>query len=104
MMCSRPTFQNDLMESKPMFTEKFRIGNDSLGLQLHERLRFESATSETRQIDDRTCIIKHRQDHQQNTLLLEGIMCRYVDDRNGLRQLVAKQADDKNNPGHDRIN
>lgn len=72
-----------------MFTTRFLMDKDGVRLELHERLRLESAISDVKQIDARTCVIKRGQDLQQSTLLLEGIMCRYVDDRNGLRQLVA---------------
>ena len=72
-----------------MITAKFLMDKDGVRLELHERLRLESAVSEIKQIEARSCIVKRGQDLQQSTLLLNGIMCRYVDDRNGLRQLVA---------------
>jgi CRP-like cAMP-binding protein len=72
-----------------VFTTKFLMDKYGVRLELHERLRLEAAVSEIKQIEARTCIIKSGRELQQSTLLLEGIMCRYVDDKKGLRQLVA---------------
>jgi CRP-like cAMP-binding protein len=72
-----------------VLTDKFLMDKDGARLELHERFRLESAVSEVAEVKARTCLVKQGQDLSQSTLLLDGIMCRYVDDRNGLRQLVA---------------
>lgn len=51
----------------------------------------ENAISEVRTLDARTTIARAGEPLSNSTLLLEGFMCRYVDDRQGLRQLVAVQ-------------
>lgn len=54
-----------------------------------ERRRLEDAISEIRTIEPRTTLVKAGEELDVSTLLLEGFMSRYIDDRKGLRQLVA---------------
>nr|WP_250893720.1 Crp/Fnr family transcriptional regulator [Croceibacterium selenioxidans] len=54
-----------------------------------ERQRLERAISEVLTLEPRTTIARAGERLHQSTLLIEGIMSRYIDDRNGLRQLVA---------------
>jgi CRP-like cAMP-binding protein len=78
-----------LRESPSVYTDKFLMDKDGVRLELHERLRLEAAIGDVKQIEARTRFITRGEDLHQSTLLLEGIMCRYVDDNNGQRQLVA---------------
>lgn len=72
-----------------MITDKFLMGKDEVQLSLNERLRLAAGVSDVQLFEPRTCIVRRGQELKESTLLVEGIMCRYVDDRNGLRQLVA---------------
>jgi CRP-like cAMP-binding protein len=58
-------------------------------LTLDERARLESAISEVRTLGPRTTLVRAGERIHQSTLLIDGIMSRYIDDRQGLRQLVA---------------
>ena len=49
----------------------------------------ESAVSEVREIGARQLLVRAGEPVTMSTLLLEGFMCRYMDDRAGERQLVA---------------
>ncbi len=72
-----------------MFTERFLRDKRGVSLEPAERSRIEAAISEIRTVEPRTIIARAGVPLQQSTLLLKGIMSRYIDDRNGLRQLVA---------------
>jgi CRP-like cAMP-binding protein len=72
-----------------MFTERFLRNRRGASLEPAERARLEAAIAEVRVIDARTRIVRAGETLSQSTLLLEGFMCRYIDDRRGLRQLVA---------------
>ncbi|NYF33653.1 CRP-like cAMP-binding protein [Sphingopyxis sp. JAI108] len=60
-----------------------------VSLEAGERARLEASISETKTVDARRIIARAGDWLAQSTLLVEGIMSRYLDDRNGLRQLVA---------------
>jgi CRP-like cAMP-binding protein len=72
-----------------MITERFLRDKRGVHLDDRERLRLEAAVSEIRTIEPRTTIIRAGEPLRHSRLLLEGFMSRYIDDRNGLRQLVA---------------
>jgi len=72
-----------------MFTERFLRGRRGVQLETAERARLEAAISEVRLIDPRTRLVRAGEQLSQSTLLIEGFLCRYIDDRKGLRQLVA---------------
>lgn len=72
-----------------MFTDKFLKNREGPGLLLHERLRLEAAIKEVKEFDARTCVVRRGERLTQSTLLVDGIMCRYIDDKSGLRQMVA---------------
>jgi CRP-like cAMP-binding protein len=72
-----------------MFTERFLRGRRGVQLETAERARLEAAISEVRLIDPRTRLVRAGEPLSQSTLLIEGFLCRYIDDRKGLRQLVA---------------
>lgn len=72
-----------------MFTERFLRDRKGVHLEPDERQRLEAAISEVRTVAARTTFVRAGEPLHQSTLLVEGIMSRYIDDRNGLRQLVA---------------
>lgn len=72
-----------------MFTERFLRDKRGVSLDASERKRLEAAISEVKSIGPRKIIARAGEPLEQSTLLIEGIVSRYLDDRNGLRQLVA---------------
>jgi len=72
-----------------MFTDRFLRDKRGVNLEPDERSRLEAAISEVQTFPPRTTIARAGEPLEQSTLLLEGIMSRYIDDRRGLRQLVA---------------
>lgn len=72
-----------------MFTERFLRSRRGVRLEAAERALLEAAISEVRVVEPRTRLVRAGEDLSQSTLLIEGFMCRYLDDRKGLRQLVA---------------
>ena len=72
-----------------MFTERFLRDKRGASLDANERARIEAAISEVKTFGPRKIIARAGEPLSDSTLLLEGIMSRYLDDRNGLRQLVA---------------
>ena len=72
-----------------MFTDRFLREKRGVSLTPAERERLEAAISEVRTLEARTTLVRAGEPVAQSTLLLEGIMSRYIDDRHGLRQLVA---------------
>ncbi|HWT43554.1 MAG TPA: Crp/Fnr family transcriptional regulator [Sphingopyxis sp.] len=72
-----------------MLTDRFLRDRRGVSLEAGERARLEAAISETKTVDARKIIARAGDWLAQSTLLVEGIMSRYLDDRNGLRQLVA---------------
>lgn len=74
-----------------MFTERFLKDKRGVALTIEERALLESVISEIRTIAPRQIVVHAGEELQQSTLLIEGFMSRYIDDRKGLRQLVAVQ-------------
>lgn len=72
-----------------MFTDRFLKNNRGASLNQEEREALEGIISEVRTLAPRTNLVHAGEVLNQSTLLIEGIMSRYIDDRNGLRQLVA---------------
>ncbi|WP_428333823.1 Crp/Fnr family transcriptional regulator [Novosphingobium sp.] len=72
-----------------MLTERFLRHRRGARLEPEERARLEEAISEVRQIGPRTTIVHAGDPLDYSTLLLDGFLSRYIDDREGLRQLVA---------------
>lgn len=72
-----------------MFTERFLRDKRGASLEADERARIEAAISEVKTFGPRKIVARAGEPLTISTLLLEGIMSRYLDDRNGLRQLVA---------------
>lgn len=72
-----------------MFTERFLRHKRGASLTAAERARLEAAISEVRTYKPRKIVARAGEPLGESTLLLDGFMCRYLDDRRGLRQLVA---------------
>ena len=72
-----------------MFTESFLRDRRGVSLNPEERARLEGAISEVVTLPPRTTIVRTGDRLEQSTLLIDGFMSRYIDDRKGLRQLVA---------------
>jgi len=72
-----------------MFTERFLRDRRGVRLDTAERARLEAAIEEVRVVEPRKRIVRAGETLSFSTLLIEGFMCRYIDDRRGLRQLVA---------------
>ncbi|MCX7284920.1 MAG: Crp/Fnr family transcriptional regulator [Novosphingobium sp.] len=72
-----------------MFTDRFLRDKRGAALEPDERAAIEAAVSEIRDIAARTTIVRAGQPLRHSTLLVEGIMSRYIDDREGVRQLAA---------------
>lgn len=74
-----------------MFTDRFLRDRRGVELDLQERAVLEKAIFEVRTIDARKTVVRAGDSLSVSMLLLEGFMCRYLDDREGMRQLVAIQ-------------
>ncbi|MGK2911717.1 MAG: Crp/Fnr family transcriptional regulator [Sphingobium sp.] len=72
-----------------MFTERFLKERRGAALDPEERRLLEQAIAEVRTLAPRTTLVWAGERVYHSTLLVEGIMSRYIDDRHGLRQLVA---------------
>ncbi|URW76545.1 Crp/Fnr family transcriptional regulator [Sphingomonas donggukensis] len=74
-----------------MLTDLFLCGRRRGELSDVEKRALEGAATEVRAIPARTRIVERGERLRASTLLLEGWMCRYVDSRDGQRQIVALQ-------------
>ena len=72
-----------------MHTDLFLKDKRGATLDPVERARIELAISEIRQLEPRTSIARAGVRLEHSTLLLDGMVSRHIDDRDGLRQLVA---------------
>ena len=72
-----------------MLTERFLRDRRGVQLEPAERARLEQSIVEVRTYPPRTTIVQAGDLLDQSTLVISGLMSRYIDDRNGLRQLVA---------------
>ncbi|MFC4257210.1 helix-turn-helix domain-containing protein [Altererythrobacter xixiisoli] len=72
-----------------MIMERFLRNNRGHALTQEERKALESAVSEIKTLAPRKTIVRAREILHQSTFLMEGTMSRYIDDTNGVRQLVA---------------
>lgn len=72
-----------------MLSKRFLLEKRGVRLDPQERDRLERAISEVRTLPPRKIVARLGVPLEHSTLLLEGMMSRYIDDRNGLRQLVA---------------
>ncbi|WEK46317.1 MAG: Crp/Fnr family transcriptional regulator [Candidatus Andeanibacterium colombiense] len=72
-----------------MFTERFLRDKRGVRLTADERKKIEAAIIEVRTFPPRKIVVHAGDELTQSMLQIEGFMSRYIDDRNGLRQLVA---------------
>ena len=72
-----------------MYTDRFLRHRRRAALSVDERACLEGAISQVRDVPAREIIVHAKTPLTESTLLVDGFMCRYRDDRNGLRQLVA---------------
>lgn len=72
-----------------MLTEKFLLGRGREKLSDDETRVIEDSVATVRSLPGRTQLVRAGERIEQSTLLLEGFICRYMDDREGQRQLVA---------------
>lgn len=86
-LAGRSILQKSLSPS--MFLDRFLLNRRGVELTLEERSLLEGAISEIRSVNSRQTIIEAGENVSVSTFLLEGIISRYIDDRKGLRQLVA---------------
>lgn len=69
-------------------TDKF-LSHRTKRLTAEERAALESAATGTRQVAARATLLRQGDQLSQSTLLVDGLMGRYLDDRQGSRQLIA---------------
>lgn len=74
---------------KPMLTDKFLLGRGRDELSDTEKRVLEDSIASVRDLPARRQIVRAGEPVEFSTLLLEGFICRYMDDREGQRQLVA---------------
>lgn len=72
-----------------MITDKFLNGRHGAALTSAERAEIEAAVSEIRTLAPRTLFVEAGEPLRRSALIVDGMMCRYIDDRDGLRQIVA---------------
>jgi len=72
-----------------MITDRFLRDRCNVILTHEERSRLETTIVKVDTIPARTTIVQAGEKLHQSTLLVEGLMCRYIDDHEGRRQLVA---------------
>jgi CRP-like cAMP-binding protein len=72
-----------------MLTEKFLLGRGRDELSDDEKRTIEDSVAALRTLPGRTLLVRAGERVEHSTLLLEGFICRYMDDRDGQRQLVA---------------
>jgi CRP-like cAMP-binding protein len=71
-----------------MITDKFLKGRRGMSLVPAERAAIEKAVSEIRAIPPRTTLIEAGRPLRHSALIIDGLVCRSVSDRDGLRQFV----------------
>jgi CRP-like cAMP-binding protein len=84
---ARHTIDDDVDEN--LLTFRFLLGRGRSSLTREERLAIENSMGPVRDIPARSQIIRSGQPVDKSTFLIEGYICRYMDDRDGHRQLVA---------------
>jgi len=72
-----------------MYTNRFLRHRRGAVLTAEERAALEAGVAEVKTIPSREIVVHAHEPLSHSTLLVEGYMCRYLDDRRGLRQLVA---------------
>ncbi|MBA3895754.1 MAG: Crp/Fnr family transcriptional regulator [Sphingomonadaceae bacterium] len=74
-----------------MLTEKFLMGRGRRYLTADDLAALEAAVERVVELPPRHTLTRRGEPVANSTLLLEGVLCRYMDDRDGDRQLVAVQ-------------
>jgi CRP-like cAMP-binding protein len=74
---------------KEMLTARFLLGRGRDQLDDEECRAIEDSVSAVRELRPRFQLVRAGERVESSTLLLDGFMCRYMDDREGERQLVA---------------
>lgn len=72
-----------------MITGGFLLGRARAAMTAEDEQILEGAVAEIRDLPARQTIVRTGQEVRHSTYLVEGYMCRYMDDRDGFRQLVA---------------
>ncbi|WP_375394569.1 Crp/Fnr family transcriptional regulator [uncultured Sphingomonas sp.] len=72
-----------------MRTERFLMGRGRSDLTAEERAMLEDAVGGVQTLPARYLMVRAGKPVSHSTLLLDGYICRYMDDREGHRQLVA---------------
>lgn len=73
----------------PMSTRLFLKGRGREAMSAEDEALLEASVDEIREIPGRKIVIRRDERVRSSSLLLEGVMCRYMDDRQGNRQIVA---------------
>ena len=74
---------------EPMVSERFLMGRGREALSFDEQIALEDGIATITEIASRKIIVRREEPVDSSMLLLEGIACRYKNDREGRRQLVA---------------
>ncbi|MEO6091919.1 MAG: Crp/Fnr family transcriptional regulator [Novosphingobium sp.] len=72
-----------------MYIDSFLANRRGVALTAEERRLLEGAISEVRSIESRNTYVEQGRTISTSSLLVEGMMSRFIDDRYGMRQLVA---------------
>lgn len=72
-----------------MLTGRFLLGRAREALSEEERQVIEESVSAVRQLPARTQMMRRGELVNSSAMLIDGFMCRYLDDREGYRQLVS---------------
>lgn len=72
-----------------MITDRFLLGRTRDALSEEERQVIEQSVTSVRNVPARTAIMRRGELVNQSTLIVDGFVCRYLDDRAGYRQLVS---------------
>jgi len=72
-----------------MFMERFLVNRRGVELSVEERVLLEDAISEVRTVEPRRTLVEAGKSVSFSTYLMEGTLSRFIDDKKGLRQLVA---------------
>jgi CRP-like cAMP-binding protein len=72
-----------------MYMDRLLAHRRGVSLSSEERILLENTISEIRTVEARKTLVEAATTVDISTFLIDGIMSRYIDDRRGLRQLVA---------------
>ncbi|MFC4255658.1 helix-turn-helix domain-containing protein [Altererythrobacter xixiisoli] len=72
-----------------MLMDRLLANRRDVDLTKQERCQLENAISDVRTLEPRQTVIEAGRHVDVSTLLLQGLMCRFIEDRKGLRQLVS---------------